>query len=753
MKSCARRRCSAQLVAPALLRQTLQPDARFIRTVSAALPASMSSSHPASSVEKAFEASDTENKGRLDVAATHAALLSSGLRPSVPREQISALLPFYTNSALDGVDLDGFKVLHAYLQKCRHVDSDLQQVQATLLGREGDKRETQHDKTRMLDTVLLALRATIAPPEVSPRPASAHQKRRHEFASPFLLSPRLGQLLGGEDGGFKREQWQTAWAVLFVGFLIMSITTAFRLALESSMITSREVIPIVFSCLSMSLLHLWVRSMDDQERAARLFHNTVFALNTGFVLPNLTYSSISRLASQTCDAWLPEMENMAYDDVIGAIGTAGTALFFILCGFPNWQRIICLTWVGVLILIDWYNRTCAGKPAHVYLLAHSSAIAFGLMVGLSVECMQRISYLRKLHAMQKTDAILTQCPTALIAMDVHGRIAALNDHSIPILGASREELTGLEFASTVVSPRYRQQALSAIEQACAGISTQSLVLTLMRLPPTCSEAAAEASAALASASSGGCRGDSEGIEVLMSTVPNVGDDGAVSGIVCFLQDCTEIKMLQREAIAHATEQARMRAIEENLAVTFHELRNPLNGCVGFQRLATQSLAELVAQAEREEAAGCEEAGSSAHAAACSGAGSSGEGSSGAGSVSADQSRKAPQSRESPSLVEGLKLLSSDLERALLCADHAVRFLQSLASIHRLFSHGLGETTLSLVRLSDVFKAAGTIVKPQLKEVTFERCHPLKCGTSMSLTTSCHTLIFERCHPLILSFSL
>ena len=37
----------------------------------------------------------------------------------------------------------------------------------------------------------------------------------------------------------------------------------------------------------------------------------------------------------------------------------------------------------------------------------------------------------------------------------------------------------------------------------------------------------------------------------------------------------------------------MRAIEENLAVTFHELRNPLNGCVGFQRLAMQRLEQTL----------------------------------------------------------------------------------------------------------------------------------------------------------------
>ena len=87
-----------------------------------------------------------------------------------------------------------------------------------------------------------------------------------------------------------------------------------------------------------------------------------------------------------------------------------------------------------------------------------------------------------------------------------------------------------------------------------------------------------ASSAVGVTASGGSRGHLPGadVEVLMSTVPNWDEDGQVCGIVCFLQDCTEIKRLQREANEHAMEQVRMRAIEENLAVTFHELRNPLS---------------------------------------------------------------------------------------------------------------------------------------------------------------------------------
>ena len=56
----------------------------------------------------------------------------------------------------------------------------------------------------------------------------------------------------------------------------------------------------------------------------------------------------------------------------------------------------------------------------------------------------------------------------------------------------------------------------------------------------------------------------------------------------------------------------------------------------------------------------------------------------------------------------------DLEQALQCSDHAVRFLQTLASMHRLFSTGLGEADLSQADLSEVVRAAATVVKPQLR---------------------------------------
>jgi len=207
--------------------------------------------------------------------------------------------------------------------------------------------------------------------------------------------------------------------------------------------------------------------------------------------------------------------------------------------------------------------------------------------------------------------------------------------------------------------------------AKSGSSTQIVELTLVRLDPCGStdresaDAAADAESSVRAAAGGGERGSD--VEVLMSTVPELDDDGLVCGIVCFLQDCTEIKRLQQEATQHAMEQVRLRAIEENLAVTFHELRNPLNGCVGFQRLAMESLEHALRLSDGGD-------------------------------------RASPQ----------LQSTRADVEQALLCADHAVRFLQTMASTHRLFSMGVGEACPTLVSLRQMTASAATVIKPQLR---------------------------------------
>ena len=424
--------------------------------------------------------------------------------------------------------------------------------------------------------------------------------------------------------------------------------------------------------------------MADQDCAARIFHNTLFYFDLCGCLPSIAYGTIMRsrvngpVGCHEAKSDAIGVLELEVDDVLGAIGLFSTALIFTVCGFPYWQRVTALSLTAYVTYLESINKGCDGKPKLTHLLPFMLALGFGLIVGLSIECMQRGSYLRTLHADKKVETLLMQYPTALIVLDLQGRITHLNAHSISMLGVGLDKLAGLHFSSVLVPrPPFRQRALSAIEQACAGGSIRSLLLSLRRLVP--SEACLAPTAAAAD-------GGNEEMEVLMSMLPNLDDDGNYCGVVCFLQDCTEIKRLQRDATEHAMEQARMRAIEENLAVTFHELRNPLNGCVGFQRLATQKLDEVVKQI-------CGEKGSAAFA----------HGTDEGGGLSINRQ-----------LSENLQHVSRDLDQALLCADHAVRFLQSLASIHRLFSHGLGEASLSLVNLNDALANAASIVKPQLK---------------------------------------
>ena len=66
--------------------------------------------------------------------------------------------------------------------------------------------------------------------------------------------------------------------------------------------------------------------------------------------------------------------------------------------------------------------------------------------------MQRISYLRKLQAVKKEQTLLSQSPTSLIALDLHGRITDLNALSTLMLGADLNALASVAFVSLVAPP-------------------------------------------------------------------------------------------------------------------------------------------------------------------------------------------------------------------------------------------------------------------------------------------------------------
>ena len=390
-----------------------------------------------------------------------------------------------------------------------------------------------------------------------------------------------------EKAGFAREQWRSTWSVLGLSGAIMSLPNCYNVSLSVTTIVS-----LACGCSAMVAIRYLLSRMKDQERAACVFRSTSFYICTVGVIPIMVYETGFSYLTASCVA--PSHEGDRLDEeVAGALGSFGYALFWVLIGNPWHQRVVVIVVTSCLMIHEWAHKGCTGLPHRLFLIANASAMVLGLTVGLSIECMQRISYLRKVQAVEKAETILTQSPTPLIALDLQGRITHLNAHSTRLLGAGLDKLAGIQMSS-IAAPPFRKRAGEAVEMAKSGSSTQIVELTLVRLDPCGStdresaDAAADAESSVRAAAGGGERG-SDNVEVLMSTVPELDDDGLVCGIVCFLQDCTEIKRLQQEATQHAMEQVRLRAIEENLAVTFHELRNPLNGCVGFQRLAMESL--------------------------------------------------------------------------------------------------------------------------------------------------------------------
>jgi len=128
---------------------------------------------------------------------------------------------------------------------------------------------------------------------------------------------------------------------------------------------------------------------------------------------------------------------------------------------------------------------------------------------------------------------------------------------------------------------------------------------------------------------------------------------------------------------------------ELMALTFHELRNPLNGTVGHLRLAKLQL-DAMSDAMLD-AASSQESGSLPSTPAGPDPGPC------SGGISTNRSQ-----------------LSDDIEASLLCTNQALHFLETLSTIHRTES-GVMKPTPRPFGLHSVVHAAATIVRPQVHD--------------------------------------
>ena len=145
----------------------------------------------------------------------------------------------------------------------------------------------------------------------------------------------------------------------------------------------------------------------------------------------------------------------------------------------------------------------------------------------------------------------------------------------------------------------------------------------------------------------------------------------------------------REAHAREREETAKQKERELMAITFHELRNPLNGTVGHLRFGKQHLRELRLS---------------------EGGPPPPEGEGGGGEGGGEDSGGGARQR-------ALSELATDVDAALACTDHAITFLENLSSIHRAESGELTPSLQPIESLASLGEAAATIVRPQTRKAS------------------------------------
>ena len=151
------------------------------------------------------------------------------------------------------------------------------------------------------------------------------------------------------------------------------------------------------------------------------------------------------------------------------------------------------------------------------------------------------------------------------------------------------------------------------------------------------------------------------------------------------------------------EEARGFDRELMMAMTFHEVRNPLNGTVGHLRLAKQLVAEMrrdaALPAEMRRDIGGGEGGE--------GGGGGGGGENGGGDGG--------QYCTTGSVGSGSTLgaLEEEVDESIVATELAVQYLGTLATLHGALT-GSRELALAPTELTELVRSAAAVVRPQLQ---------------------------------------
>ena len=142
-----------------------------------------------------------------------------------------------------------------------------------------------------------------------------------------------------------------------------------------------------------------------------------------------------------------------------------------------------------------------------------------------------------------------------------------------------------------------------------------------------------------------------------------------------------------------------------MAMTFHEVRNPLNGTVGHLRLAKQLVSDmrrdaaLPAEMRRDIGGG--------------GGGGGGNGGGGGENGGGDGGQYCTAGSGSGGGGSTLGALEEEVDESIVATELAVQYLGTLATLHGALT-GSRELVLAPTELTELVRSAASVVRPQLQ---------------------------------------
>ena len=313
---------------------------------------------------------------------------------------------------------------------------------------------------------------TAAAPDLSAYSASRGRRG-------LKVGSLVPSLLRMGDPSFSRQQWHTGWPLFIFCQVTINLPGYFNPDYTRSMFVSS----MLSSAGMIALCHLTSRVPKGRDSSPISLCDTFFYATLA-KMPVYSHDVFTQYMAHPCTAPRHAEKMLSFDDVIyGSIvpttSTFAFVLSFMVLSFPWWQRIVIFGCMNLLQLVAYWTRICNGEEYRVFGATQLLAFGAGVLSGLVLETMHKLSHLSKVHAQKKTDTVLAHCPTALIALNLECRISNLNTQTATMLGISREQqVAGLDFTSTFIASSCRSKTRQAFKDAFAGARTQSLQLTL-----------------------------------------------------------------------------------------------------------------------------------------------------------------------------------------------------------------------------------------------------------------------------------